>query len=254
MSEAIVGLIIFAAEQIVQSETESKDQEQLTNELERIVAEGTDDNGDDDQSKHTIEPKHFINGNDGLRKNVSGTQLKAIVNGEANPEINITKISANTPPQNVSGSDGLGGNGCGTQLQAETNENGHLKHKAIDNTGNEDNNEQTNDNRTEVKQNSQESNNETQHKQETKLQDNGNTKSTETRSSHTTHPKQELRNPNISYSKGHPPLITTLPELGQVKGKVVVLKQRMQPINDHYTRSKTGLPKFVPNKSFGNPE
>ncbi|KAA6374781.1 MAG: hypothetical protein EZS28_029695, partial [Streblomastix strix] len=167
---------------------------------------------------------------------------------------NITKISANTPPQNVSGSDGLGGNGCWTQLQAETNENGHLNHKAIDNTSNENNNEQTNDNRTEGKQNSQESNNETQHEQETKLQDNGNTKPTETRSSHTTHPEQELRNPNISQSKGHPPLITTLPELGQVKGKVVVPKQRMQPINDHYTRSKTGLPKFVFNKSFGNPE
>ncbi|KAA6388045.1 MAG: hypothetical protein EZS28_016434 [Streblomastix strix] len=59
--EAVTGLIIFATEQIVNSETESKDQEQFTNELERIVADGTDDNGDDDQSEHAIELKHFIN-------------------------------------------------------------------------------------------------------------------------------------------------------------------------------------------------
>ncbi|KAA6364639.1 MAG: hypothetical protein EZS28_039833 [Streblomastix strix] len=89
--EAVIGLIIFAAEQIVQSEIESKDQEQLTNELERIVTDGTDDNGDDDQSEHAIEPKHFINKNDGLRKNDSGTHFDTTVNGEANSEINIKK-------------------------------------------------------------------------------------------------------------------------------------------------------------------
>ncbi|KAA6360505.1 MAG: hypothetical protein EZS28_043968, partial [Streblomastix strix] len=77
-----------------QSETESENQEQLTNQIERIVADGTDDNEDNDQSEHAIELKLFTNGSDGLRKNGSGTQLQATVNGEANPEINITKISA----------------------------------------------------------------------------------------------------------------------------------------------------------------
>ncbi|KAA6404459.1 MAG: hypothetical protein EZS28_000010 [Streblomastix strix] len=43
-------------------------------------------------------------------------------------------------------------------------------------------------------------------------------------------------------------------ELGQVKGKVVVPKQRMQPTNDHDTRSKTDQLKSVPNKSLGSPE
>ncbi|KAA6397612.1 MAG: hypothetical protein EZS28_006863 [Streblomastix strix] len=52
-------LFILAAEQIIESETESKDQEQLMNELERIEADGTNDNGDDDQSEQVIEPKHF---------------------------------------------------------------------------------------------------------------------------------------------------------------------------------------------------
>ncbi|KAA6394082.1 MAG: hypothetical protein EZS28_010391 [Streblomastix strix] len=103
--DAVIGLIICAAEQIVQSETQSKNQEQFTNETERIVADGTDDNEDNDQSEHAIEPKNFTNGNDRLRKNDSGTQLQAIVNGEANPKINITKTSANTPPHNVNGSD-----------------------------------------------------------------------------------------------------------------------------------------------------
>ncbi|KAA6354129.1 MAG: hypothetical protein EZS28_050344, partial [Streblomastix strix] len=51
-----------------------------------------------------------------------------------------------------------------------------------------------------------------------------------------------------------PPLITTLLELGQVKGKVVVPKQRIQPTNDHDTRSKTSQLKSVPNKSLGSPE
>ncbi|KAA6372225.1 MAG: hypothetical protein EZS28_032245, partial [Streblomastix strix] len=162
--EAEISLITFAAGQI--KETEREDQEQLAWELERIVADGTDDNEDNDQSEHAIEPKHFTNGNDGLRKNDYGTQLQATVNGEANPEINITKTSANTPPHNVNGSDGLGGNGCGTQLQAATNENGHRNHQAIDNTGNENNNEQTNDNRIGGQQNNQGSNNETQHEQD----------------------------------------------------------------------------------------
>ncbi|KAA6370586.1 MAG: hypothetical protein EZS28_033886, partial [Streblomastix strix] len=93
LNVTVIGLITFAAQQIVESETESDDQEQLTNQIERIVADGTDDNEDNDQSEHAIEPKHFTNGNDGLRKNDSGTQLQATVNGEANPEINITKTS-----------------------------------------------------------------------------------------------------------------------------------------------------------------
>ncbi|KAA6387808.1 MAG: hypothetical protein EZS28_016666 [Streblomastix strix] len=147
--EAVIGLIIFSAEQIIQLGTESKDQEQLMNELERIVADGTNDSGDDEQSERATEPKQFINGNDGLRQNDSGSQLQATVNGEANSEINITKISANTPPHNVNGSDGLGVNSCGTLLQAAINESGHLIHQAIDNTGKKYNNEQANDNRTE---------------------------------------------------------------------------------------------------------
>ncbi|KAA6358663.1 MAG: hypothetical protein EZS28_045811, partial [Streblomastix strix] len=99
--EEVIDLIILAVKQIVQSETESKDHEQLKNELERIIDDGTDNNGNDEQSEHSIEPKHFINGNDGLRKNNSGTQLQATVKREANPEIEITKISVNTPPHNV---------------------------------------------------------------------------------------------------------------------------------------------------------
>ncbi|KAA6334334.1 MAG: hypothetical protein EZS28_053078, partial [Streblomastix strix] len=63
-----------------------------------------------------------------------------------------------------------------------------------------------------------------------------------------------LRNPNISQSKSQKPLITTPPELGQVKGKVVVPKQMIQLCYDHDTRSKTGQPKSVPNKYLGSPE
>ncbi|KAA6403177.1 MAG: hypothetical protein EZS28_001303 [Streblomastix strix] len=127
--EAVKGLIVFAAKQIIQSETDSNDQEQLTNELERVVADRIDDNEDEDQSMHVIEPKHLTNGNDGLRKNDSGTQLKATVNGEANPFINITKISANTPPHNVNGSDGLGGNGCQPSIIITTSKLGKVKGK-----------------------------------------------------------------------------------------------------------------------------
>ncbi|KAA6394063.1 MAG: hypothetical protein EZS28_010409 [Streblomastix strix] len=251
---AVIGLIIFAAEQIIQSETESKDQQQLSNEFERIVTDGTDDNRDDDQSEHAIESKHFINKNDGLRKNDSGTQLKATVNGEANPEFNITKIPVNTPPYNVNGSDGLGENDCGKQLQAATNENGYLNYQAIENTGKENNNEQAIDNRAIGKQNNQRYNNKSQYEQEAKLQVNGNTKLRETGLFHTTHPEQEIRIPNISQSKVQPQLITTPPELGQVKGKVIITKQRMHPTNDHYTRSKTCQTKSVPKKSLGSPE
>ncbi|KAA6344862.1 MAG: hypothetical protein EZS28_052207, partial [Streblomastix strix] len=198
------------------SEIESEDQEQLTNKIERIVADGTDDYEDSNLSEHAIEPKHVTNGNDGLRKNDSGTQLQATVNGEANPEINITKPSANTPPHNVNGSDGLGGNGCGTQLQAATNVNGLENHQAIYNTGNEDNNEQANDNRIggQQQQNSQESNNGTQYQQ-----DGVNNKPEEIGSPHTTHPEQEIGNPNTSQPKVQPPLITKPPELSQVKRK-----------------------------------
>ncbi|KAA6385515.1 MAG: hypothetical protein EZS28_018957 [Streblomastix strix] len=59
--KAVIGLIAFAAQQILESKTESEDQEQLTNQIERIVADGTDDNEDNDQSEHAIEPKHFTN-------------------------------------------------------------------------------------------------------------------------------------------------------------------------------------------------
>ncbi|KAA6376529.1 MAG: hypothetical protein EZS28_027944 [Streblomastix strix] len=120
---------------------------------------------------------------------------------------------------------------------------------AIDITSNENCNEQANDNRIGGQQNNQGSNNETQYEQ-----DNGNTKLREIGSSHTTHSEQELRNPNISQPKGHPPLITTPPELGQVKGKVVFPKQMMQPTNDHDTRNKTCQSKPIPNKSLGSPE
>ncbi|KAA6382953.1 MAG: hypothetical protein EZS28_021524, partial [Streblomastix strix] len=195
--------------QVMESQTESKNQDQLTNELERIVAYGTDDNRNEDQSEHTIEPKYFFNGNAGLRKNDSGTQLQATAIGEANLKINITKISANTPPHNVNRSDVFGGSGP---------------------------------------------NNETQHEQGTELQENGNTKLRETGSSHTTHSEYEPRNTNISQSKGQPPLISIPPELGQVKEKVVVLKKKTQPTNDHDTRSKTGLPKSKPDKSQGTLE
>ncbi|KAA6393983.1 MAG: hypothetical protein EZS28_010497 [Streblomastix strix] len=247
--EAVIGLITFAAEQIV--ETEKEDKEQLTRELERIVADGTDDNGNNDQSEHAIEPKHFTNGNDGLRKNDSWTQLHATVNGEANPEINITKTSAKTPPHNVNGSDGLEGNGFGTQLQAATNDNGYDNHQVIDNTGNEDNNEQVNDNRIggQQQQNNQESNNETQYQQ-----DSVNNKPGEIGSPHTTHPEQELRNSNTSHPKVQPLLITTPPELGQIKGKVVVLKQKTQQVNELDIRSRTGQSQSVPDKSLGSPE
>ncbi|KAA6370597.1 MAG: hypothetical protein EZS28_033876 [Streblomastix strix] len=233
-----------------QTETGSKDQEQLTNQIERIVADGTDDNDDSDQSEHVIEPMHFTNENDGLRKNNSGTQLLATVNGEANPKINISKTSANTPPHNVNGSDGLEGNGCGTQLQAATNENGHENHQTIDNTGNGNNNEQANDNRIGgQQQNNLGFNNEIQHQQ-----DSVNNKPEEIGSPHTTHSEQELRNLNTSQLKGQPPLVTTPPEVGKVKGKVVVLKQNIQQRNEHDTRSKTGQLKSVPNKSLGSPE
>ncbi|KAA6377866.1 MAG: hypothetical protein EZS28_026608 [Streblomastix strix] len=219
--------------------------------IEEEKEETPKDNGDNDQSEHTIEPKLFTTGNDRLGKNDSGTQLQTTVNGEANLEINITKTSAKTPPHNINESDGLGGNGCGTQLQAATNDNGHENHQAIDNTGNEDNNEQVNDNRIGGQQqlNNQESNNETRHQQ-----DSVNDKPGEIGSPHTTHSEQELRNSNTSQPKGQPPLITKPPELGQVKEKVVVPKQKTQQVNEHDTRSRTGQPKSVPDKSLGSLE
>ncbi|KAA6374161.1 MAG: hypothetical protein EZS28_030308, partial [Streblomastix strix] len=138
----------------------------------------------------------------------------------------------------------------GTQLQAETNDNGHENHQAIDNTGNEDNNEQVNDNRIGgQQQNNSGSNNDIQHQQ-----DSVNNKPGEIGPPHKTHSEQELRNPNTSQPKGQRPLITTPPELGQVKGKVVVPKQKTQQVNEHDTRSRTGQSKSVPNKSLGSPE
>ncbi|KAA6352991.1 MAG: hypothetical protein EZS28_051481, partial [Streblomastix strix] len=122
------------------------EQEKLMN-WKGLVANGKVDNKNEDQSKHTIEPKHFTKGNDGLRKNDSGTQLQVTFNEQANPEINIAKISANTPPHKLNGSDGLEGNGCGTQLQAATNESGHQNYQANNNISNENNNENANYNR-----------------------------------------------------------------------------------------------------------
>ncbi|KAA6399694.1 MAG: hypothetical protein EZS28_004781 [Streblomastix strix] len=159
-------------------------------EIERIVTDGTDINEDNDQFERAIESKHFTNGNDGLRENDSGTQLHATVNGEANSKINITKISANTPPDNVNRSDGLEENGCRTQLQAVTNKNERENHQ---------------------------------------------------KSKH-------------FLPKGQLLLITTPPEVSQVKGKVVVPKQRIQPTNDHDTRCKTGQLKSLSNRSLGSPE
>ncbi|KAA6341489.1 MAG: hypothetical protein EZS28_052456, partial [Streblomastix strix] len=83
---------------------------------------------------------------------------------------------------------------------------------------------------------------------------NANTKLKEIGSSHTTHSEQELKNPNISQPKGQPPLIKIPPELGQVKGKVVVLKKKTLQVNEHDTRSKTGQLKSVLNKSLVSPE
>ncbi|KAA6397611.1 MAG: hypothetical protein EZS28_006862 [Streblomastix strix] len=158
-------------------------------------------------------------------------------------------MSTNTPLHNVSGSNGFGGIGCRTKLQAATDENGHLNHQAIDFIGNKNNNEQISNNRTEGNENKQGSNNETQHEQ-----DNGNTKIKVISSLQTTYFQQKLGNPNISYSKGQPPLITTPPESGLGKGKVVLPKHRIEQINDHDTRSKTGLSRSVLDKSFRSSE
>ncbi|KAA6382532.1 MAG: hypothetical protein EZS28_021942 [Streblomastix strix] len=70
----------------------------------------------------------------------------------------------------------------------------------------------------------------------------------------TTLSEQELGNQNISQSRSQPPLIATPPELDQVKGKVVIPKQGMQPNNDLDTRSKTGQPKTVADKCLGSTE
>ncbi|KAA6361274.1 MAG: hypothetical protein EZS28_043198, partial [Streblomastix strix] len=109
MPKEVTYLIVFAADSIIESETESKNHVQFTNVLEKIVADGTDDNGYDDQSEHAIQSMHFTNGNNGLRKIDSGTQLQATVNGEANYKINITKISASSPLHNLDRYDGLRG-------------------------------------------------------------------------------------------------------------------------------------------------
>ncbi|KAA6377654.1 MAG: hypothetical protein EZS28_026823, partial [Streblomastix strix] len=137
------------------------------------------------------------------------------VNGEANPEISITKVSTNNPLHNVYRSDGIGGNGCGTQLQAAINENRLINHQAIDNTGKEDNNEQVNDNRTDGKQSNQGPNNVNQLEQQTKPQDGGNTKLTGTGPFTPTDSEKEPRNPNTLQSKCQQPLITTPSEVSQ---------------------------------------
>ncbi|KAA6356591.1 MAG: hypothetical protein EZS28_047882, partial [Streblomastix strix] len=215
--EVIIGIIVFAAKQIIQQfEKEGKDHEKLTNELEGIVAQGIDDNRDKNLLKYAIEPKHFTNGNDRLRKNDSGTQLQASVNDEANPEINVTKISANTPPLNVNGSDGLLGNGCGTQSQAVTNENGYPSHHSIDNNCNANDKKLAKDWIT----------------------------------SHNPYLKRIKKFKHFLIQK-LAPLIIIPPNLGQVKGKVVVPKQSIQSTNDHDTNNKSGQQKSVPNKSLG---
>ncbi|KAA6388234.1 MAG: hypothetical protein EZS28_016242 [Streblomastix strix] len=86
------------------------------------------------------------------------------------------------------------------------------------------------------------------------ITNNVNNKLGEIGSPHTTHPEQEIRNPNTSQPKVQPPLITKPPELGQVKGKVVVPKQKTQQVNEHDTRSRSGQLKSVPDKSLGSPE
>ncbi|KAA6361972.1 MAG: hypothetical protein EZS28_042502 [Streblomastix strix] len=58
----------------------------------------------------------------------------------------------------------------------------------------------------------------------------------------------------FSFYSGQPPLITKPPELDQVKGKVVVPKQKIQQVNEHDTRSKTVQLKSISNKSLGSPE
>ncbi|KAA6395624.1 MAG: hypothetical protein EZS28_008848 [Streblomastix strix] len=231
-------------------ESGSKDHDQLTNELGKIVGNGTDGKVNENQYEHAIKPKHFIIGNDGLRQKDSKTQLHATVNGEANPEINIIKISANTPPHNVNGSDGLGRNGCEIQQQAPTKENGHENLQTIKNTVNENNNEQANDMIARGNENKLETNNENQHKQETKLQDKGNTKLKGTSSLYTTYSKQELGNSKILQSESQPSSIATPPKLTQVKWKVVVLKQRKQPTTDRDTRSKISFQKSISDKSL----
>ncbi|KAA6382602.1 MAG: hypothetical protein EZS28_021870 [Streblomastix strix] len=120
ISETTIGLILYAVEIIIeQSEAESQNQEKLTNDLERIEVDGSDVNGNEEQTVNAIEPKHFINGNDRFKRNDSGTQLHATVNGEANPKINITKTPASTTFHNVNRTDGLGRNSYDTKLQAQ---------------------------------------------------------------------------------------------------------------------------------------
>ncbi|KAA6392595.1 MAG: hypothetical protein EZS28_011876 [Streblomastix strix] len=174
------------------------------------------------------------------KRNDSGTQLLATVNGEANPDINITKISANTLFHNENGSDGLGGNGCVTQIKVATNENGYSNHQIFDNTGNENNNEQTNDNRIGGNENKQGSDSENQYEQKINLQNNGNTKYKGSGSLHTTHSEQELGNPNISQPKIQLPLITTHPELGQKQNRLAKVRTQ-QALRDSRSQSQLKL-------------
>ncbi|KAA6385681.1 MAG: hypothetical protein EZS28_018794 [Streblomastix strix] len=147
-SEAIIYLIRFALEQIVeQFEKDFKDYQIAVGKIEQIDADRIDDSVDNDQSE--IEIVYVTDEDNGLRKNVYGTQFKVVVNGEANPDINITKISINTSFHNVNGPDGLGGNGRGTQLRATINNNGNSNEQIIDNTDNAKDNQQGNDSRIE---------------------------------------------------------------------------------------------------------
>ncbi|KAA6364504.1 MAG: hypothetical protein EZS28_039969, partial [Streblomastix strix] len=78
--EAVLGSIVFAAEQNVEYfDTERKDEQQLMYELERFVVDRTDDNRNEDQSEHAIEPMHFTNGNYGLRRKDRATQLQVTI-------------------------------------------------------------------------------------------------------------------------------------------------------------------------------
>ncbi|KAA6364154.1 MAG: hypothetical protein EZS28_040319 [Streblomastix strix] len=202
------------------------------NELEIIIADGSDDNGDEDQSEHAIESMNFTNGNDGLRENDSGKQLEVTVNRETNPDINITKISANIQLHNASRLDGFGENSQRTLLQAETNEKGLSNHQAIDNIDNQNNNEQVNENTTDGNKNKYGPSNDDQHKQGTKHQDNRNTEFNELE-----HFTQPIPNKNQEIQTFHNPK-TSHPQSSYLQNQIK-LKEKLQDLNRVYNQPTT---------------
>ncbi|KAA6375628.1 MAG: hypothetical protein EZS28_028843, partial [Streblomastix strix] len=106
---------------VEQSEKDIKYQQIINERIDQIIADKTKDNVDSDQTEISI--VHLTNENDGLGKNVYGTQFMAAVTREANSQINLTKISEYAQYHNIFRSDGLGGNGFGTQLKATTTDN-----------------------------------------------------------------------------------------------------------------------------------